>query len=157
MRYRRVYFFLIAVGVVVSSSGLVGNEPSELVEQPALPAGENQADSVLREITQIRNQLGGSVLKGTILHDATDAGFDTSVRQLSEAKTNDRQRDRPTSSEIVHVVRRQCAELDNVANRIEMLREYHNADQLRNVANELRQLARALDHPAEQADRQTAK
>ena len=121
-------------------------------------------ESAFNEIKQIQQRLGGSVLQGsTLMNESSEplANFDTHVREqlgLPPLKvTPDTNSEDQTSlklgfldgkrpeSKLVRTVREQVTKLDSIANDIESLRAYAQADELRETAKKLRLIARELD------------
>ena len=128
-------------------------EPANIVAQ-TVPT-DLEKEQALQEIMQIKSRLGGSVLKGSLL-DGTDAEevdpLDNSLREIMDlptAKTNSRPSAvRPSEPmAVVSKMRSRIAQLDRVANEIEAFRHYRSADELREIAGELRLIARQLDVP----------
>lgn len=137
---------LLATALCFSQS-LNGVEP-----QKATPVDVNQLQEqqqVLRDISNIRRKLGGSVLKGSVL-DAGDleSDFQNEVGEMigiPDAGKRLVATKKMAFPDVVKKLRTHSSELDRIANEIEPLREYNNADHLRNTANELRQIARQFD------------
>ncbi len=115
-----------------------------------LPAPDLAGAEVLRELVKLREEVGESVLSGTVLEASPEesrAEFARGVRKvlgLSEdtlVKQN-RAAGTKTPQEIVKTLRAHCVHLDRIAREIEELRQYDNADQLRETAQQLRLIAR---------------
>ncbi len=115
-----------------------------------LPSPELAGAEVLRELVKLREELGESVLRGTVLEappEESKAEFargvrrslglsgDTLVKQNRAAGTK-------TPQEIVNILRAHCLHLDRIAGEMEELKQYDNADQLRETAMQLRLIAR---------------
>ena len=98
----------------------------------------------------MRDEVGGSVLRGTVLEvepDEAKAEFDRSLRKVlglppDEVADQERQSPRKTPQEIVKILRVHGVHLDRIANDIEELKQYRHADQLRETARQLRLIAR---------------
>ncbi len=114
--------------------------------------------SLLDDLARIRKQMGGSVLSGSMLAGGakdSEAAFQDGVQTLiqnsdTQPDPNPLQFDQPaaptfTQLRCVRMLREQGVKLDRVANALEKLKQYRHADDLRESAKELRELARAMD------------
>ena len=135
-------------GLVITMSHKTNGDPPHGVKDLASDPIRTEAgpsESQLLEIQKIRSQLGGGVLKGTLLDDGTTSGiFESKIRSAMGLPPAPKQ-PADTNDVMVRKLRMHCARLDRIANAIEELREYRNADALRESAGELRQIARQLD------------
>ena len=115
-----------------------------------LPAPDLAGADVLRELVKLREEVGENVLSGTVLvasPEESRAEFARGVRKvlrLSEDTLvkHDRVAGTKTPQEIVETLRAHCVHLDRIAREMEEIRQYDNADQLRETAKQLRLIAR---------------
>lgn len=141
---------------VLCVPGLLGDEtPTRQQTTPPfeVPGGVfgETSPQIVRELSQLRKEIGGSVLAGSVLEDETGNGeFEDGLRSvlgITSAKKLPRAnspivRDKPMA---IKTIRRQCKLLDEIANEIESLKHYDRADKLRRSAGKLRDVARYLD------------
>ena len=149
----RRYVHLLVIGLVLVLPSVLGGDPPGSPNQTADSIAGEQA---FNEIKQIREQLGGSVLRGSVLDAEGNDSFEAGVRKslgLPEAPGRTRVSREMEPQAIVKRLRDHCSELDRIANEIERLREYRNADQLRATAKELRLIARHFDSPEQNKQR----
>ena len=164
MRRRQLWQYL-TIGIclfgVVSAPTLLGDDqapPSVQIKEShpgretrkLLPSRDLAGADVLRELVKLREEVGKSVLSGTLLEASPEesrAEFARGVRKvlgLAEATLvqQDRAVGTKTPQEIVKTLRAHCVHLDRIASEIEELKQYDNADQLRETAKQLRLIAR---------------
>lgn len=177
----RIGWFVVVLGLLAWTAPISGGDPKkDAVSQStnestffSLPKFEKPLDApemdvmskevAFNEIKEIQQRLGGSVLQGSTLNEASQrpGNFDAHVREqlglppqkaAPTTKSNDTSTfnlglpdsQRP-ESKIVRTVREQVMKLDSIANDIESLRAYAQADALRETAKKLRLIARELD------------
>ena len=129
-----------------------GSDPKPTPPNPTNATTSLDKETTLQDISRIREQLGGSVLKGSILASPDgNRSFDFEAGLRSELglpklppRKFDAKSNRP-KAEIIKSLRKHCAKLDEIANHIETLREYEHADSLRLSAEDLRMIARQMD------------
>lgn len=108
------------------------------------------AEQAMEEIKRIRERLGGSVLRGSLLDAAADKAeseFDSGIRKFLgiEQVPSPSRTQVMSSAKVVSTLREHGVELDRIANEIEAFRQYQHADQLRKTATAIRLIARHLD------------
>lgn len=117
-------------------------------------SGEPDHDNaVVSELLELRKSVGGSVLEGTSLEPSAQEQEDAFRIGVQRAATEPpllpaappRLSKNQSEENTVTMLRKCSARLDRIANDIEPLREYHNADELRDMATALRLLARRMD------------
>jgi len=143
-----ICFILLSYATTIS-----GSDPQPV--PPKAPNAKTPLDkqATLKDISRIREQLGGGVLKGSILDDGVSDPFDFDAGLRSElglpkkpaAKPNGQSKLNRSNAEIIKSLRKHCAKLDEIANHIETLREYEYADSMRESAVALRMIARQMD------------
>lgn len=125
-----------------------GSDPQPADDSLAQAGSQLEREAALKDISRIREQLGGSVLKGSILEPAgkNQLIFDTGLRsELGLPLQTSPSVATRSKSEMIKSLRTHCAKLDEIANHIETLREYEHADALRESAADLRLMARQMD------------
>lgn len=147
---KEILFCCVAlVGVrLVMGEDPTGSKPTAI---PPGPVQSSEGEEVLAELKQIREKLGGSVLRGSLLDNrapSDDVESDSELRSLLGLPESKPTLSGPrTAREIIVLLRKHSARIDRIANGIESLREYKNADELRDTARELRMIARQIDVP----------
>ena len=143
--------FLLAVPIVLGEGQPKGNSQKAGGTVHPIASSDAANEEVLAELKRIRRKLGGSVLQGSLLDNSVlpiDEESDSGMRKvlgLPEAIQPD---GHMTSHQVVKSLRVHCTRIDLIANEIESLRQYDNADQLRDTARQLRLIARQFDgHP----------
>ena len=167
MLCRRAVWPLAVIGVcflaVVASPGVLGKDqlttvPSNDTVLDAAEPSHEEPDQpltnqeLLNELTRIRDDVGRSILAGTVLETTageSKAEFELGIKRIlrmphTTVATHQLVPDR-SKGEIVKLLRDQCTQLDRIASEIEELKQYRNADQLRETAKQLRSVARQLD------------
>lgn len=151
MRYSKPILLPLGLGVALCVTHVLGTDPqTQVAPTEGVAEGELGNAQALKEISHIREKLGGSVLKGSVLDSSGDAGFDAELRNMLELPNKTAATKPPprlTQSQIVTMLRTHSSRLDGIANQIEKLRQYNNADQLRDMADQLRRVARQMDAP----------
>lgn len=159
--------WLIGMGLICITTVTQAEEVvSEIVTSTAKPTPQVD-QQLLDDLARIRKQMGGSVLSGSMLDDEgkdSDSAFQSGVQSLLEgAEAQDRSvrpprfnqpLDTPPKSDdstrspqdrFISTLREQGSKLDRIANELEKLKQYEHADELRESAKALRELARSID------------
>lgn len=163
------YCLWLIGGIVLSASVVMAAQESSEAEAvaPIPPVVDQQ---LLNDLSRIRQQVGGSVLRGSSLEDGKsnpDKAFKAGVRTLlqqqppvvpqqEENVISEPFRAPPehigpspartyVESQAVKQLRQQCEKLDRIANDLEHLQFYGRADEVRASASALRLIARKLD------------
>ena len=119
------------------------------------PAGPDKR--LLEDLSRIRRQMGGGVLSGSTLKPKpgeSEATFETHLHTLlknteppADPATQPKFDQEPSTSSTVKALRRESQILEGIANQLELIRQYRQADAVRESAKSLRELARRLDPP----------
>ncbi len=140
---RRFVILTVSVCLCFAGPSVIGEDTS-----PATKATPNVDQHLLDDLSRIRQQMGGSVLKGSSLNsDDVDGSFKSDLKRLMFPNSPREPADtkQTQTSRLVQTLREQSTNLDRIANEIEPTKQYDHADQLRTAANELRKLARQFD------------
>jgi hypothetical protein len=160
-RYLAAAALLLACGVlaVLLTSRLRAEAPGRESADDARTQPERQhappADRarMLNELIELRDEIGGGVLRGSLLEPSPAESrmeFAHGLEQAmqlppTQATTPGLVVAAPAEAvKPVGVIRKNCRQLDRLAAEIEDLGRYETADQLREVAHELRLIARQL-------------
>ncbi|MCH8839168.1 MAG: hypothetical protein IH831_00540 [Planctomycetes bacterium] len=108
-----------------------------VAEQPEASAPSASAAEVAREILEIQNQLGGSIVKASVMED--------SWFTLTPAPT-------PLVSAPVAALREAAWQVVAAAHRLEIVDLYSQADALRELASQLRHDARNMKREAKKTE-----
>ena len=110
-----------------------------VAEQPEASAPSPSAAEVAREILEIQNQLGGSIVKASVMED--------SWFTLSPAPTPLASAPAPVAA-----LREAAWQVVAAAHRLEIVDLYSQADALRELASQLRHDARNMKREAEKTE-----
>lgn len=173
MHLTRFFLLLIfCVGCALCATQVVGNDPpSEIVVDAEARQTLDEIEKIRNQLG------GGVLKGTSLQAAEDDHTFDESVRRIlqsknaqpatwnieqspvSRSKLNGPKVATPNTTsphssvsnrsprQIVELMRTRSVQLEAIANQIETLREYDKADQLRNIATDLRILARQFDAP----------
>ena len=154
----RLVTIVLGLLAIVASPALLGDDqprPTATEKQdPSQPmdaALPHASEQLLGELTKLREEVGDSVLAGTILEPTrteSEEGFARGVQKLlgvPQHTVKTQKQVSVTTPEMVKTLRRQCVTLDRIAGELEQLRQYQHADELRDAARQLRLIARRLD------------
>ncbi len=117
--------------------GLVVAVFAVVAEQPEASAPSASAEEVAREILEIQNQLGGSIVKASAM---ADSWLSPSPASLASASVQ------------VTALREAAWQLAAAAHRLELVDLYSQADSLRELASQLRHDARNMKRDAEKTE-----
>ena len=117
--------------------GLVVAVFAVVAEQPEASAPSASAEEVAREILEIQNQLGGSIVKASAM---ADSWLSPSPAPLASASVQ------------VTTLREAAWQLAAAAHRLELVDLYSQADSLRELASQLRHDARNMKRDAEKTE-----
>jgi len=132
---RNFVLLTISVSFFFAAPSVIGEDSSPQRKTTA------QVDQrLLNDLSRIRKQMGGSVLSGSSLDRPSEHLLPSTDELIPADKF----------AGLVKTLRDHSSTLDRIANEIEPTKQYGNADQLRNTANELRKLARQFDTDAGQ-------
>ena len=118
--------------------------------------------ALLDDLSRIRRQMGGGVLRGTMLNTGNKGEADRDFQSHLESLLGQEEQaeiepkkiydlDRaPKPGRHVQTLRNESEKLERIANQLERIRQYSQADELRSSAKSLRELARMLDLSSDQ-------
>ena len=130
---------LWTVGILVFLSALFRVEsPSAADPEPM----RGEIDSVAREIVEIQEQLGGSIVESQ-LNTPREGGLDNALEGICSAS------EKKLSEDPVVALREVSLRLDLTAHQLELKDLYQQADALRDLAQKFRLDARRLKHSKE--------
>ena len=132
---RRTAIVAMFLGLGVAVFTVVAEQPK--ASAPSACATSASAAEVAREILEIQNQLGGSIVKASVMED--------SWLTLAPSPT-------PLASASVAALREAAWQVIAAAHRLELVDLYSQADALRELASQLRHDARNMKRRAEKTE-----
>ena len=152
---------LAALALVLASIKSLGAEQPDhknLIEQKPAPAGlanhttDDQAAEVARQVLELQQQLGGSIIDQSQTlakkNQHTNKKSPQATREKSKSSKKPKSAARTNNPNARHkkvsALRNASWQLETSAHKLENLNLYHHADNLRKLAQRLRQDARNL-------------